>query len=112
MKDSKSFDAHIESARAARDAELASDTTPLMKMSWVKKRQRQVGPVILLLMALWVASIFAISTLVRPLMDINDWYGLLIIAWLFPSFAVKVARVAVRQRFVVAVKQQASLNRI
>jgi hypothetical protein len=59
---------------------------PLLKLSWVKQRQRRASPFALVVLAAWVASIFAVIILVRPLMvSRSDWYGLLIILYLVPS---------------------------
>ena len=76
----------IAAVRAVRDHQLAGRELPLLKLSWVKQRQRRASPFALLVLALWVASIFAMILLVRPLMvSRSDWYGLLMILYLFPS---------------------------
>jgi hypothetical protein len=71
-----------------RDRELAGRELPLLKLSWVKHQQRRAAPLVLALIALWIAGIFAGIILMRPLMLRNDWYGLLIILWLFVSFVI------------------------
>jgi hypothetical protein len=79
----------VAAARAVRDRELAGRELPLLKLSWVKRRQRRASPLALSVLAAWVASIFAVIVLVRPLMVArSDWYGLLIILYLIPSIAV------------------------
>ena len=78
----------VAAARAIRDSELAGQELPLLKLSWVRRRQRRASPFALLVLATWVASIFAVIVLVRPLMVTrSDGYGLLIILYLIPSIA-------------------------
>jgi hypothetical protein len=70
-------------------SDTASPTAALYRLSDVKRRQRRVAPLTLLLLAAWVASIFVIIALVRPLMVTRSaWYGVLILLYLFASFAV------------------------
>ncbi len=70
-------------------SDAASPTAPPFRLSDVKRRQRRVAPLMLLLLAVWVASIFVVIAFVRPLMVArSDWYGVLLIVYVFASFAV------------------------
>lgn len=76
----------IQAARMARDAELGPDARPPLRLSDVRRRQRRAAPLGLLILAAWVASVFAVIVLVRPLMVTrSDWYGLLIILYVILS---------------------------
>ena len=60
---------------------------PLMKLSWVRRQQKKASVFLILLLGLWIACLIAVILLIRPLMETNDWYGFLIILYLFPSCA-------------------------
>jgi hypothetical protein len=90
----------VAAARATRDRELAGRELPLLKLSWVKRRQRRASPFGLLVLATWVASIFAVIVLVRPLMvSRSDWYGLLIVLYMIPSIGLMGYGMACVQRW-------------
>lgn len=73
-------------ARLARDAELGHNARPLLRLSDVRRLQRRARPFSLLIMMVWVASVFAVIVLARPLMvNRSVWYGLLIVLYLIPS---------------------------
>ena len=73
-------------ARLARDAELGHNARPSLRLSDVRRLQRRARPFGLLIMMVWVASVFAMIVLVRPLMVTrSDWYVLLIVLYLIPS---------------------------
>ena len=62
---------------------------PPFSLSDVRRRQRRASPLLLLALAACVASIFGVIGLVRPLMVAkSDWYGLLVVAYLIPCFAI------------------------
>jgi hypothetical protein len=76
----------IAAARLARDAELGPDARPPLRLSEVRRRQRCASPLVLMILAAWVASQFAVIVFVRPLMVTrSDWYALLIFLYLIPS---------------------------
>jgi hypothetical protein len=79
----------VAEARLARDRELGPNAAPAFRLSDVKRRQVRALPLMLLILAAWVASQFVVIGWVRPLMVTrSDWYGLLLILYLVVSAAV------------------------
>ena len=84
-----SFNDLIADARRVRDEQLGPGAPPPFKLSDVNRRQRRTVPLLLLILAAWVASLFAVIGLVRPLMvSASPWYGLLLVLYVFASFGV------------------------
>jgi hypothetical protein len=71
----------------AANQEQRPDIIAPLPLSEVRRRQRRLGPLMLLMIVVCVASQFGAIALIRPLMvKRSDWYGLLLILYVFLSF--------------------------
>jgi hypothetical protein len=74
-------------ARRARDQELGPAAVPAFRLSDVKRRQLRALPLVLLIFAACVGSIFVVIAWVRPLMTaFSPWYGALILVHVGVAF--------------------------
>ena len=63
-----------------------AESCPLLKLSFVQRRQKWGALLMIPLMFVWVGTIFGAIALIRPLMvERSEYYGLLILAWMLLS---------------------------
>lgn len=74
-----------QAANMHRDSELRGRELPLLKLSWVQRREHRAAPLMLALLGIFAASQFVVIWAIRPLMLRNAWYACVLVLWPFIS---------------------------